>query len=742
MTSVSGHADDLSYRCSSDTFDPQGRTFDISENWTVLSTEGDKPIPRFYHAAAIVSSKMVVFGGDSGNRLLDDTKILNLEKLTWDSAPPKVCPSPNGCSMKLPACKGHCLLDCCLSFGCFGMNFTYSINVFLLEAGYVMLLWKIVCWTLCLTYLHFDIIQNSKYYKSMIYHSKKAMIVHDDGLFVCTALLLEKYLYMCDVQVPWGNSVILVGGKTEPASDHLSVWTFNTETELWSLIEAKGDIPAARSGHTVIRAGATLILFGGEDTKGKKRHDLHMFDLKSSTWLPLNYKGTGPSPRSNHIATLYDDRVLLIFGGHSKSKTLNDLYSLDFDTMVWSRVKTHGPHPSPRAGCSGTLCGTKWYIAGGASKKKRHAETWVFDVLQCKWSVCVVPPSSSITTKKGFSMVPFYHKDKIALIAFGGNKKEPCNKVEVLVVLQNEHSFSWRSAPEVDTMVYEYSPSNKELADHLHKCAPLYSNSSIARHSLTSVIEHPPRREPLSESLLKQSSLGTSLHTQLDHAEECSLGQKLQKPIDDDRYDDVDDSSSCQDSTPKGPYSKRTGPGFQNGAENMVTGGSKVRRIARCSSDVGQSHLYNTKIADLIRRNTTLEDQLATALASKDQLDKSLASVIHSRGQLEKMLANKDKEAEMLKEKIACLELAQEESNSLSNTVHADNVRLEREVAFLKAVTGETQKARKLDELHSTRRVLAGEQSRAFQLQVEVFHLKQRLQILEGRSGTPNKQPL
>jgi hypothetical protein len=48
MTSVSGHADDLSYRCSSDTFDPQGRTFDISENWTVLSTEGDKPIPRFY----------------------------------------------------------------------------------------------------------------------------------------------------------------------------------------------------------------------------------------------------------------------------------------------------------------------------------------------------------------------------------------------------------------------------------------------------------------------------------------------------------------------------------------------------------------------------------------------------------------------------------------------------------------------------------------------------------------------
>lgn len=43
--------------------------------------------------------------------------------------------------------------------------------------------------------------------------------------------------------------------------------------------------------------------------------------------------GQGPSPRSNHVAALYDDKTLLIFGGVSKSKTLNDLYSLDFKTV-------------------------------------------------------------------------------------------------------------------------------------------------------------------------------------------------------------------------------------------------------------------------------------------------------------------------------------------------------------------------------------------------------------------------
>lgn len=33
------------------------------------------------------------------------------------------------------------------------------------------------------------------------------------------------------------------------------------------------------------------------------------------------------------MAALYDDKTLLIFGGVSKAKTLNDLYSLDFETV-------------------------------------------------------------------------------------------------------------------------------------------------------------------------------------------------------------------------------------------------------------------------------------------------------------------------------------------------------------------------------------------------------------------------
>lgn len=78
-----------------------------------------------------------------------------------------------------------------------------------------------------------------------------------------------------DIQVPWGDSVILVGGKLSLLliicqvcgcyinlqntysfgvalyqiminnSVSAAVWIFNTETELWSLVEAKGDIPVS-----------------------------------------------------------------------------------------------------------------------------------------------------------------------------------------------------------------------------------------------------------------------------------------------------------------------------------------------------------------------------------------------------------------------------------------------------------------------------------------------------------------
>jgi hypothetical protein len=49
----------------------------------------------------------------------------------------------------------------------------------------------------------------------------------------------------------------------------------------------------------------------------------------------LLYRGKGPSARARHVADMYDDRFLVVFGGETRSKVSNDLYALDFDNVLF-----------------------------------------------------------------------------------------------------------------------------------------------------------------------------------------------------------------------------------------------------------------------------------------------------------------------------------------------------------------------------------------------------------------------
>ncbi|XP_047981397.1 acyl-CoA-binding domain-containing protein 6 isoform X2 [Salvia hispanica] len=628
VAAANSEADDLNFHSSSNGTELNNCASGGSENWMVLSISGEKPTPRFNHAAAVIGNKMVVVGGESSNGLLEDVQVLSFDRFSWTPVSSKLYLSPTSLPLKIPACKGHAL-------------------------------------------------------------------------------------------VPWGKKVLLIGGKTESVSDRVSVWAFDMEAECWSLIEAKGDIPTARSGHTVVRANSVLILFGGEDTKRRKLNDLHMFDLKSLTWLPLHCTGPRPCSRSNHIAALYNDKILFVFGGASKSRTLNDLYSLDFEAMVWTRIKVHGFHPSPRAGCSGALCGTKWYITGGGSKKKRPAETLIFDVLKYTWSVAVASLPSSITTNKGFSLVLVQHKERDFLVAFGGTKKDPSNQVEVLIMEKVESSMIRRStlSKVAGTLLSENNNNNNSTLSAQPGNASISTNfDTVSKLNLASAIEqHGSGRKSLSESLLVDPNSATG-------------NVSLRKQFYNEETAEVTTTKSLEDKNSFRMMEQATKP-YDSGAGNA----EEASPIAESdSSGVCQTH--EAKLASLLRKNSILEGQLAAAIAAREAAEKNSSSANKSRQEMEKRLGDAMKEMELLKEKLTSIELAQEEANSLSNIVHSDNVRLEHDVAFLKAVLDDTQK-----ELHSTRGVLAGERARAFQLQVEVFHLKQRLQSLETRAPTPRK---
>ncbi|KAI8011769.1 Acyl-CoA-binding domain-containing protein 6 [Camellia lanceoleosa] len=380
-------------------------------------------------------------------------------------------------------------------------------------------------------------------------------------------------------------------------------------------------------------------------------------DAFSDIWKTI-FLGQGPSPRSNHVAALYGDKMLLIFGGASKSKTLNDIYSLDFETMIWPRIKIRGFHPSPRAGCCGVLRGTKWYIAGGGSRKKRHTKMLIFDVLKQEWSVSVASPPSSITTNKGFSLLPMQHKKRDFLVVFGGSKKEPSNQIEVLTMEKNELSIGQRLAPSKGpgSLLSENRLSSTGLATQLSTGSFNGSVDAVAKQNLASIIEHHGSGgRSLSESLLVDSnpvsgniSLRKKFHDEEDSMMAKSSEDGSPSQVAEQRTKQLDmgvqanitgnkvnsEETSLFESDGSNTHNKGNG--------NLPTDNDDIVVLLETDGKSGGPsvpssiyQLYGTKMAALIKKNGILEGQLAVALASREAAEKNLSFVLKSRQEME-----------------------------------------------------------------------------------------------------------
>ena len=91
--------------------------------------------------------------------------------------------------------------------------------------------------------------------------------------------------------VTWGTKVVVIGGYQDDkdsvgvnreSSIELDAWTLDTETSEWARLDLRGP-PPARGGHTATlvrgEAGAKIVVFGGEDRRGRLLDDVHVIDL-------------------------------------------------------------------------------------------------------------------------------------------------------------------------------------------------------------------------------------------------------------------------------------------------------------------------------------------------------------------------------------------------------------------------------------------------------------------------------
>ena len=113
--------------------------------------------------------------------------------------------------------------------------------------------------------------------------------------------------------------------------------------------------------------------------------DIWAFDVKSSTWKQIQYKGEAPCPRSFHKMTSAGGK-LFVFGGCSSSGRMSDLYCFDPKTSKRSKL----PSSDKIKGRGGAVFesspdGNSLFVVAGFTGEE-SSDVHRFDIASKKWT--------------------------------------------------------------------------------------------------------------------------------------------------------------------------------------------------------------------------------------------------------------------------------------------------------------------------------------------------------------------
>ncbi|GAB7359589.1 hypothetical protein MBLNU230_g6774t1 [Neophaeotheca triangularis] len=118
--------------------------------------------------------------------------------------------------------------------------------------------------------------------------------------------------------VAWGDKLYLFGG-TDGVNWFNDVWSYSPQTNSWTMLECIGYIPSAREGHAAALVGDVMYIFGGRTEEGTDLGDLAAFRISSRRWYTFQNMGPSPSPRSGHSMTTVGKSIVVLAGEPSSA---------------------------------------------------------------------------------------------------------------------------------------------------------------------------------------------------------------------------------------------------------------------------------------------------------------------------------------------------------------------------------------------------------------------------------------
>ncbi|KAG0494736.1 hypothetical protein HPP92_005730 [Vanilla planifolia] len=140
-------------------------------------------------------------------------------------------------------------------------------------------------------------------------------------------------------------------GKSDDSHEdtyYNDLYILDTETLVWQCAVTSGSPPIPRDSHTCSSCKSNIIVLGGEDASDCYLSDVHMLDAETLTWRQITTSGQMLTPRAGHTTVSLGSN-LFVFGGFTDARNLyDDLYVLNIETGIWSKVANINNGPSAR----------------------------------------------------------------------------------------------------------------------------------------------------------------------------------------------------------------------------------------------------------------------------------------------------------------------------------------------------------------------------------------------------------
>ncbi|MCH8814636.1 MAG: hypothetical protein IH957_05975 [Chloroflexi bacterium] len=154
----------------------------------------------------------------------------------------------------------------------------------------------------------------------------------------------------------------------------------------WDRLDIAGAAPPPRRDHSLVTDGTSIFLFGGRGASGEL-NDLWTYDLASGVWTEINSPNP-PSARFGHNAVYSEvDSRMVIFGGQAGSQFFGDTWAFTPDADSWAESEIPGDSPAARYGAAATHDPSgRLIVSHGFTSSGRFDDTWALALFTSNWT--------------------------------------------------------------------------------------------------------------------------------------------------------------------------------------------------------------------------------------------------------------------------------------------------------------------------------------------------------------------